>query len=199
MISASNGREEGKTEPSAEPLGDQPAAVRSAGSSSSLSRRVALFALILCVSFLATAVVLVLVLRDRTPRLTEARLQEAHRLWEQQGPDSYRMQLRKLGNRTDAVTIEVRDRQPVSFVLNGSADFPRRVWSYWTVPGMFETLEHELAGSADPRGAFGASEGATATMRAEFDPTYGYPRYYLRSVDPDPLNSGWQVESFEML
>ncbi|MEX0866769.1 MAG: DUF6174 domain-containing protein [Pirellulales bacterium] len=199
MISISDGQAEPDPETSTPPASDQPVATRSAGSRSSLSRRAALFALILGVSFLATATVLVFVLRDRTPRLTDARLQEALLRWEQHGPDSYRMQLHKLGNRTDAVTIEVRDRQPVAFVLNGSADFPRRVWSYWTVQGMFETLEHELAGSADPRGAFGASEGANVTLRAQFDTQYGYPRYYLRSVDPDPLNSGWRVESFEPL
>jgi len=175
------------------------AAARKAKRPISLSRRIAQIALILFGSFLLTAAILVLVFRDRTPTLTEANLAAARQRWEQSGPASYRMKLVKLGNRRDAISITVRDGEPVEFALGGAKNSPPRVWSYWTVPGMFQTLEQELISRDDPQHGFGADEGAVVDQRAEFDADYGYPVYYFRAIEPGQLNSGWRVESFTPL
>jgi hypothetical protein len=133
------------------------------------------------------------------PGLTSERLAAAESQWRSQGASSYEMDIRIGGRQPGLVHIEVRDGQTTAMTRDGVTPKRRATWDAWSVPSMFDTLEIELAGAANPAKAFGAPADARVIELAEFDPQLGYPRAYQRSILGTTLDMSWQVAQFRPL
>ena len=136
---------------------------------------------------------------QRLPELTSASLTAAQQRWAAKGPPSYSMSLKLGGARPGAVHIEVQQGEAVSMQRDGRTPTQERTWRYWTVVGMFETLERELEIAEDPVNEMHASQGAQLWLRCEFDPQYGYPARFHRAVRGGGPEVYWQVTRFQAL
>ena len=136
------------------------------------------------------------VTREPTAPLTETALEEARALWRRSGPSDYLLEL-EVGGREDAVhRVEVVGGEVVTMTTGGQPA-PERVWSFWTVEGMFESLRTELGHAADPSAAYGVKGQGAVRLRAGFDPEVGLPRRFVRHVEGRPLDIDWSVRIFE--
>jgi hypothetical protein len=133
------------------------------------------------------------------PPLTRAMLDSARSQWQAQGIADYEMDIRIGGRRSGLVHIEVHDGQATAMTRDGVTPKRRATWDAWTVPSMFDMLETELSGAANPAKAFGAPEGSRVIERAAFDSQTGCPRAYERFVLGTSLDMSWQVAQFRVL
>lgn len=147
---------------------------------------------------LAAIVALVVVSRRQAaPPLSDEALATAQRLWRERGPANYRMELVVTGRQASTYHVEVREGKATQVLRNERAT-AARTWHYWTVPGLFEVLEHDIECSDDPTRGFGASPGSRAVLRATFDAELGYPRTFERLILGEPhLDMTWQIIRFE--
>ena len=147
---------------------------------------------------LLMVVVLIAVSRHyATPPLTPETLEAARQRWQENGTSDYRLDIRVTGRQPSRYHVEVERGKPVH-VLQNDREIARRNFSYWTVPGLFDVIEHDVDCSADPTDGFGARPGSTAVLRAEFDPRYGYPRKFERLILGEPqLDMTWEVTTFD--
>jgi hypothetical protein len=143
-------------------------------------------------------VLLQLFVVERIPELTEARLELAEQLWNEQGPASYDMDLELRGAQPGNVHIEVRNRVVAATTRNGRTP-PAWTWDAWSVPGMFETLAQDLQTAEAPAREIQAPPGTHWWLRCEFDPKFGVPRRYHRQVSGNGPEVFWQVTRFEAL
>ena len=149
------------------------------------------------VTFVAIVVVVVLSRRHTAPPLTAAALADAQQRWQKNGPADYGMDLIVTGRQASHYHVEVQAGQP-SRVLRNDQPTTSRTWHYWTVPGLFEVLEHDMDCSDDPTRGFGARRGSQAVLRAVFDAELGYPRKFERLILGEPhLDMTWQITRFE--
>ncbi|HVX11388.1 MAG TPA: DUF6174 domain-containing protein [Pirellulales bacterium] len=131
------------------------------------------------------------------PALTSEALAAAQSRWEQHGPANYRIDLEVAGRQASRYHVEVRGGKPTQ-VLRNDRPIPSRSWYYWTVPGLFEVLDHDMDCSEDPTRGFGARPGSRAVLRADFDPDLGYPRKFQRLIMGEPhLDMTWDVTAFD--
>ena len=134
--------------------------------------------------------------RDPLPRLTAERLDEAVTRWHAQGPDNYNLDLKLSGGQTGLIHVEVRDGEVTAMTRNGRTPEQRRTWDYWSVENQFDALGLELESARHPERAFGVTGENSVLLRAEFDPTYGFPRLYHRVVLGNSSELRWEVTSF---
>jgi hypothetical protein len=155
--------------------------------------------LVLLLSALACFVVAAAMLRifatQRLPELTASELEKAEQLWEQAAPAGYEIDVEILRGRPGTVHVEVRNDEVTAMTRDGRSP-AQRTWWYWSVPGMFETLERELEMAEDPVHEVGAASGTRWQLRCEFDPAYGYPRRFHRYVSGGGQEVYWRVTSF---
>lgn len=149
------------------------------------------------VALAALAVVVVVSRRQAAPVLTVEALAAARQRWEAHGPGDYRLDLVVTGRRASSYHVEVHDGKPTRVLCNQRPTTPR-TWYYWTVPGLFEVVEHDIECADDPTEGFGASPGSRVVLRAVFDAESGYPRRYERLILGEPhLDMTWQITRFE--
>lgn len=149
------------------------------------------------VALAAVAVVVVVSRRQAAPVLTGDALAAARQRWEAHGPGDYRLDLVVTGRRASGYHVAVRDGKPTRVLCN-QRPTPPRTWSYWTVPGLFDVVEHDIECADDPTEGFGASPGSRVVLRAVFDAELGYPRRYERLILGEPhLDMTWQITRFE--
>jgi hypothetical protein len=137
--------------------------------------------------------------RDTTPPLTRADLDGARALWQRRAPAGYDMDLLLGGQRPGPVHVEVRGGEVTHMTRDGVEPRQRRTWDYWSVDGMFDTLDEEFDMAENPERGFAAPPGSQAYLRAQFDPDYGYPQKYRRTLirhSLPPLEIDWQVQRF---
>ncbi len=153
-----------------------------------------------------SGVVWVLATRNPLPALTSQRLEQARELWQRHGPESYRMtillgspQQQAAGEEVPRIVVQVEKGKPISVTQQPGGMLPRRVWDYWTVPGLFDVLQRDLENRQHPQRAFGVSSPEMVVLRCRFDPQYGFPRQYQRVVRSRGLQSRWTVTHFEPL
>lgn len=128
----------------------------------------------------ATVLVVFFVLRDSTPRLTRDSFEAAHKKWQAAGVTDYdatiSVEIERQG--INRYTVGVRDREVVTFKINGSETSPN---AYYSIEGIFGWLERELDLTESPS-KDGNSTLHQAVLRARFDESYGYPLIYKRIV-----------------
>jgi hypothetical protein len=140
----------------------------------------------------------VLSARGSTPLLTEERLAAAEQLWAAQGPHSYNLDVTLGGSQRGHIHVEVRDDQVINMTRDGHTPKQRRTWDYWTVPSQFDTIRQDMALAQHPQRPFGVGSPEQVVLRVEFDPHYGYPTRYQRSVSGAPYDVEWQIDRFEV-
>lgn len=146
----------------------------------------------------AAIVVLVAVFRrEATAELGLDALNGAQERWRQNGPADYSLDVQVTGRQPGQYHVEVRAGEPFEVRRNGVVA-NRRTWQYWTVPGLFEVIEHDIDCSEDPTRGFGARPGSKAVLRARFDPVRGYPKRFERLILGEPqLDMIWEITRFE--
>jgi hypothetical protein len=160
------------------------------------SRRMLLFLLLPALLCLVVAAIFFkMLMKERIPELSVAELERAEALWNGAGPTSYNMDLEILGARPGTVHVEVRNEEVIAMQRDGRTP-PPHTWRYWSVPGLFETLERELTMSEDPIHEVGTSAGTIWQVRCEFDPAYGFPRRFHRYVSAGGPEVYWRVTTF---
>lgn len=183
-----------ETEPSADEIEPAPVVRRRTMRASDVVAGAALGGLL---TFVAIVAVIVAARRDATPALTAEALETAREHWRKNGPPDYQMDVMVMGRQPGRYHVEVRAGKPTE-VLRNDRQVGRRNWPYWTVPGLFEIIEHDMDCAADPTRGFGAKPGSKAVLRAEFDPRHGLPRKFERLILGEPdLDMTWQVTPFE--
>ncbi|MCA9100483.1 MAG: hypothetical protein KDA63_04990 [Planctomycetales bacterium] len=138
---------------------------------------------------LAVLVVTAMRTGDRMPEVDDEALAAASERWDRSAPASYDLELRVSGSRDQQVSVEVRDGDVADLSLDGNTPSQRRTWDYWSVPGLLDIIEADLARAEDaPPGS--------VRLFAEFDATYGYPRRYRRIESNAMANAEWNVVRF---
>ncbi|HEY6565663.1 MAG TPA: hypothetical protein VIY86_14335 [Pirellulaceae bacterium] len=135
---------------------------------------------------------------QRAPPLTRDGFDRARRIWTQVRPGSYRVQTTVTGRQGATYLVEVRDGVPVSAARNGNPLPQERVWRTWTVDGMFDTMHADVR-MRERREKTQDFSLPDLILRAEFDPTSGIPRRYVRIDRRSPLDVTWRIDSFENL
>lgn len=135
--------------------------------------------------------------RSSVPILTPDALAAAEKRWAELGPSSYDVDLELQGTQAGTIQVEVRQGEVTRMIRNGRQPSQRRTWYYWSIPGQFETIAVDLDHAANPEQGFGVPAGSAAVLRAEFDPQYGYPRFYQRILLGTPIHVEWKVTRFE--
>lgn len=146
---------------------------------------------------MGAAVALELFVIERLPDLTLDKLDAAEKLWEAKGPKSYIADFLIEGAQPGVVHVEVRDGEVVAMTRNGIEPRQSRTWVYWSMPERFAEMERELDLAADPEHEMSATVDTHVQLRAEFDPTYGYPSRFHRIVFGGGPEVYWRVTAFE--
>ncbi len=110
----------------------------------------------------------------------------ARRVWDQAKPSNYDLEWTVSGAREAHYLVAVRDGSVQSIESVGPDGKKTAIHppdpSYYSVEGLFHTLEDEADQVIQPR-PFGLPEGTIPKLRFDSDPRLGYPRRYRRSVD----------------
>lgn len=162
-------------------------------------RRSSLFAGLIIgviVALLTMALIWVFLSRDSTPLVSESDLQAARQRWNEHGPANYDIDIMLAGNRPGPVHVEVRDGVVTRMTRDGREPKQRYTWDYWTVPEMFNTIEREFEMRDDQAASAPGATGSQAELRARFDPQYGYPQRFHRTVPGRAEEVDWTVTEF---
>jgi hypothetical protein len=130
--------------------------------------------------------------------LTPEALDQAMALWKAHEVQDYDVEIEVAGVQSGRHVLQVRGGKVTNMTTNGIAD-PLRAGEYWTVAGMFRTLDEELALAQKPVVAFGVTDPQSVYLAAYFDPALGYPRYYLRQIFGKNLTVDWEVKAFRAI
>lgn len=147
------------------------------------------------VGLLSTAAVAIWLLRDPIPPLSREEYSAAVARWNAKGVRSYDMQAVFSGAQPGEYDVAVRDGKVTRLVRDGEPLPDRGVARrFWTIPGMFEILEMDLARLEQSGQNAG---GADVRISAEFDEEWGYPRRYRQiQLGGKQVTSEWQITRF---
>jgi hypothetical protein len=149
------------------------------------------------ITLLAIVGLVVVSRRQATATLTAESMHAAQQRWQKNAPSDYQMEITVTGRQPSHYDIDVEEGIPTAVLRNGR-EIARRNWTYWTVPGLFDVIEHDMECAEDPTRGFGAQPGSTVVLRADFDPRLGYPRKFERLILGEPqLDMTWEVTTFE--
>jgi len=141
---------------------------------------------------LATLIVASLRSDGRWTELDADAIQSASERWDAAAPPSYDLELQVSEPRAQLVEVEVRERNVTKLLLDGVAPQQRRTWDYWSVPGLFDIIEADLARADE-------SPPGQVRLFGEFDSKYGYPRCYRRIEAGAMRSAEWTVTRFQLI
>lgn len=136
--------------------------------------------------------------RRPSPPLTEASLAQARARWAENQIANYAMIVQVSGKQPHRHEIQVREGAVAAMITDGSPA-PDRVWKYWSVEGLLQFLEEDLANQRAPQAAYGVDDPKSVFLDASFDPKTGVPVRYLRQVGGRPLTVEWDIVEFKRL
>ena len=132
-------------------------------------------------------------LTGRTEPMTRERLAAAQRLWRQADISNYDLDFDLTGDQTGRYHVEVRGGDVTSITWNGRPTDSHAA-SYYTVDGIFRTMEEDLDLVEDPTNqAF--PPGSQVWLRMSSQPKLGYPIRYVRQVKLPAQRSASGVET----
>jgi hypothetical protein len=111
--------------------------------------------------------------------LTLERLELARQLWQDNGPDEYRLDYRKRGSVSGTFLVEVRQAKAVSVLMDGQ-ELPSAQIQNYTMPVLFDELEDLLKQSQKP-------EQSGTILNVRFHPKDGHIERYIFSF---PVTQG---------
>jgi hypothetical protein len=107
-------------------------------------------------------------------QLTEARISAAKDLWKTAGPRDYDLVVNVGGGTRSVYEIEVREGKVAKALVNGQPFASQGQAELWTINGLFQILEMDLANDKKP-------DSPRSYTIAEFSPTDGHLVRYVRS------------------
>lgn len=155
------------------------------------------------VGIAAGLVVALLMLRranyDPTPALSPELFYAAHEKWAAAAPANYDIEVRVSGSQPARYRVQVRSGEARGAWRNDQPLTTRRTFGTWSVPGMFGTIGRDI--EAIEKHAAGKADRFTPrlTLRAQFDPHYGYPARYRRIEQWSTVEVAWEVTAFRVL
>jgi hypothetical protein len=156
----------------------------------------------LIVGMLAGALVTMAILRwqlaDPTPSLTEESFRAARQRWDERAPDNYDVEVKVEGRQPATYRVQVRGGRSIAAFRNGQPLTQQRTFGTWSVPGMFGTIRRDLAQIEKRRSGQADRTTPQLTLRASFDPQWGYPRRYLRMEAGSTQDVSWDVIRFDI-
>ncbi len=152
------------------------------------------------VGLLLTFATIVLAVRwvagDSTPRFDFAAHQSALSRWEATGPKNYDLEIHVTGSQPATYLVEVRGGEPRAAFRNQAPLKQRRIFSTWSVDGMFGTLAEDVNRW---QGAKTKGGKLPFDLRVAYDPIYGYPARYHRRETGSTVEVEWRVSRFEVI
>jgi hypothetical protein len=119
-------------------------------------------------------------LPDRTEPVTREALAAARARWQGARIANYDLDLETRGAQVGNYHVEVRDHQVRSIIRDGTPATPNDL-DYWTVDGLFVTIEEELDRAESRRG--GPSDPVMDVwLRMRCHPKLGYPVRFVSHV-----------------
>jgi hypothetical protein len=107
-------------------------------------------------------------------QLKPEQVETARRLWDAKGPANYDMVYTQKGTAPGKYRVEVRNKKPVSVILDGQP-LEERLYRYSDMPALFGFIEDSLRIDGEP------GKPRTYTV-ATFDPDDGHLIHYIRRV-----------------
>ena len=106
--------------------------------------------------------------------------------------DTYEMELEMRGAINERRIVEV-EAGIVIDMMAGSAPAARSAWDSWSVEGLFELLERELANVDASLETYGVEDPSLIELEAAFCPDLGHPLFFRRVVPGATLPIEWEV------
>jgi hypothetical protein len=132
----------------------------------------------------------------RIPLLTDEAFDAARRRWNRNRVTDYEIEITVTGRQPSIYSVRVRDGVPVSAERNGALLPQRRVWTTWTVDGMFQTIQSDIRSRR--RRSSGDTKAPELLLRAQFDETLGIPLRYVRVQLGQSMDVSWKVTRSHM-
>lgn len=136
--------------------------------------------------------------QEEEPVLTSADLSRHREIWQEKGPESYNLEIvfNTLPLGDTRYYLEVRNGE-VETITRDGRESPESNERYWTVGHQFEVIAQDLAAwerqmAVDPQIKY------QIRYYAEFDPEYGFIRYFRKEAR-GPENFNWRVVDFAPL
>lgn len=136
------------------------------------------------------------------PKLTPDRFFEAKTRWEENAPPSYNIRVAVTGRQAAVYYAEVRDREVFAATRDGEVLSRLRTVDTWTVPGMFATIQSDVANLQKHLAGTADQNTPQVLLRGYFDEQIGVPlRYHRTELRKWGPNSEvmWEVTQFEVV
>ncbi len=136
--------------------------------------------------------------RHDWPELTVDDFDRAWEHWQKNSPENYDIYIQVTGRQPAIYEISVREREVILAVCNGDRLKSKRTWGTWSVPGMFQTIEHDLERLAE----FKKNQRAgppPLLLHVQFDQVHGYPGQYHRLELGTQMQVDWKVTEFRVV
>ncbi len=148
------------------------------------------------VGVMATVGLVLWLARRPVPLLSAQTLSQARERWQAQKASRYELTIRitSTGLVPYAVHSVVQDGRLIQLEVDGEPASSANPAMY-TVEGLFDVLEQELAIQADAGDE--ASRRGRPVLRAQFDPATGVPLCFLRVVPGSNRSTTWQVTDWQ--
>ncbi|HZZ74187.1 MAG TPA: DUF6174 domain-containing protein [Pirellulales bacterium] len=157
---------------------------------------------VLSILLTAAGIGLFAVLQGRVPLLTDADFARAEKTWETAGPQNYQYDLLIGGRQSGKVHAVVHHGVVTELTRDGLEPKRKQTWDYWRIEQLFDFIADDLAVQKDPAkkaAQFNIPGDTILTLRAKFDPRYGYPIRYRRAFAAQNLDLDWSIVRFEPL
>ena len=138
-----------------------------------------------------------LIHRGTTPEVSRKSLTVAEKRWQASRPTNYKVEIEVFGRQAAMYSIEVRDGEVVSMVINGVQ--MTRLVDTWTVEGMFNTIKADLDRNARVAEGKAPAEIQLVKLQGTFDSEYGFPQRYHRLPFGNEPDTAWQVKAFDVV
>ena len=157
--------------------------------------RIRLFALCLggILGIIVAVIAMLLMGPGQIPELNASSFNQALNQWGSNRLMNYEIEITVQGRQPGRYRTTVQDGEVVSAEFNNNALTNPRTMSTWTVDGMFRTIDYDVQAQLNRD-----AQDPELTLRAEFNPQYGYPQKYQR-IQWGSLNElTWEVTRFEI-
>lgn len=135
---------------------------------------------------------------DPTPEITGEGFSSARDKWREASLENYDIEI-EVNNAGRIETYHVRVRQGFaeSAERNGAPLSNRRTFETWSVPGMFGTVDSDWQNIEKHLSHTADANTLQLTVKAEFDPKWGYPAKYRRIEWGSMREISWRVKRFD--
>ena len=145
---------------------------------------------------------LVFIINNRIPRITDVDYESAVARWSEKAPQNYAMDVQIGGRQPGLISTTIQHGKVVQLSRNGTPVTQMRTWEFWTVPVLLESIGEDLDLQKNPQrkaDKFKIGPEADMSLRGTFDPEFGYPTRYHRSIANANQDIEWTIIRFEKL